>query len=56
MSTDPIWRHTIGEWCGPGGKHLLVTTYSRPWRRFFRKTYAIRCFECEVVLTDPTNP
>jgi len=51
--SDPIWQHTHGEWCGPKGRHLLVTIYSRPWRRFFRKTYEIRCWECDVKIVEP---
>jgi hypothetical protein len=45
--------HTRGEWCGPRGKHLTVTVYSRPWWNWFRKTNEIRCWECEVVIREP---
>lgn len=48
-----MWNHVIGEWCGPGGKHLLITVYTRPWWNWFRKTNEIRCFECDLVIREP---
>ena len=42
-----------GAWCGPGGRHLLVMVYTRPWRRFFRKTNELRCWECDLIVRDP---
>ena len=32
-------------------RHILVTVYERPWWNWFRKTYSIRCWTCDVVMT-----
>lgn len=31
-------------------RHMLVTVYSRPWWNWFRKTYSVRCWTCEVAV------
>jgi hypothetical protein len=40
--------HDIGEWCGPGGRHLPVVVTTRPWREWFRLRYLVLCFECDL--------
>ena len=45
--------HKYGEFCGPGGPHLMVTVYRRPWRNWFRKVYELRCWECGLCIPDP---
>ena len=30
--------------------HSLVVVYSRPWWNWFRKTYSLRCWACDVVV------
>jgi hypothetical protein len=39
----------MSEWCD----HILTTTYSRPWRRLFRKTYWLRCWYCNLRVEEP---
>lgn len=33
--------------------HLLVVTYSRPWRRLFRIVHHLRCWDCDLRVTEP---
>lgn len=30
------------------GDHLYVKTYRRPWRKWFRKEFHVRCWECDL--------
>ena len=39
--------------CTDGKPHHPVVTYSRPWRRRFRKTMHVRCWFCDVDVVEP---
>ena len=38
--------------CG-ATRHLYVLVYHRPWRRWFRKTQVLRCWRCDLRLSEP---
>ena len=40
--------HVHGEWCGPGGRHLPVVVSRRRVRDLLRRTYWVRCWECDL--------
>jgi hypothetical protein len=31
-------------------RHILVTVYERPWWNWFRKTFSLRCWKCDIVM------
>jgi hypothetical protein len=33
-------------------KHLFIVVYHRPWRRFFRKTNVLRCWKCNLRISE----
>jgi hypothetical protein len=33
--------------------HALAITYRRPWRRLFRKQRVIRCWFCDLRVSEP---
>lgn len=35
------------------GDHLYTVVYRRSWRKFFRKTYVLRCWKCEIEIEEP---
>lgn len=35
--------------------HVPVVVFARPWRRLFRKSYAIRCLHCGLRMTEPAT-
>jgi hypothetical protein len=39
--------------CKYGMRHLPVVTYRRPWRRWWRKTYSLRCWTCDLRIEEP---
>lgn len=39
--------------CTNDGKHAVVRTYRRPWRRWFRKTLYLRCWFCDLEIIEP---
>jgi hypothetical protein len=42
-------------WCGPGGPHMPVTTYTRPWWALCRKRYVVLCWDCDLEIRDPVG-
>lgn len=35
------------------GQHAFVITYSRHWKRLWRKRHSIRCWYCTLVIFEP---
>jgi hypothetical protein len=35
------------------GSHLDVVVFTHPLRRFFRKTYVLRCWRCDLRIMEP---
>jgi hypothetical protein len=33
--------------------HMYVVVYTRPWRRWFRKTNVLRCWHCDLRVIEP---
>lgn len=35
------------------GDHIYAVTYTRPWRRGFRKTRWLQCWHCDLKVMEP---